>query len=146
MSDQNKMLMRRGIEEVWNKGHLAVVDELIADDFVGHWPPDENHGPEGVKQYFATLRAAFPDIHFTVEDQIAEGDRVVTRWTARVTHSGSFRGIPPTGKSGVVTGITIIRVAGGKVVEGWTNKDDLGMLQQLGVLPAPAKSEQALRR
>jgi steroid delta-isomerase-like uncharacterized protein len=135
MSEQNKRLMRRGIEEVWNKGNLAVVDDLIAGDFVGHSPPDEHHGPEGVKQYFAMLRAAFPDIHFTIEDQIAEDDRVVTRWTARATHTGPFKGIPPTGKAGVVTGITINRVAGGKVLEGWTNKDDLGMLQQLGVVP-----------
>jgi len=137
MSQQNKMLMRRGIEEMWSRGNDPVVDELIASDFVGHSPPDQIHGPAGVKHYFATLRTAFPDIHFTIEDQIAEGDRVVTRWTARATHTGEYQGIPPTGKQSVVTGITIDRVAGGKVVEGWTNFDLLGLLQQLGVLPAP---------
>ena len=143
MSEQNKALMRRGIEEVWNGGNFDVVDELIAGDYVGHQPPIENHGPAGVKRYFAMLREAFPDIHFTIEDQIAEGDRVVTRWAARATHLGVYQGIPPTGKPGTVTGITINRVADGKVVEGWTNLDSLGMLQQLGVIPAPAGAASA---
>lgn len=137
MSDQNKQLMRRGIEEVWNGGNLAVVDELIASDYAGHHSGNEASGPQGVKQYFSGLRGAFPDIHFTIEDQIAEGDRVVTRWVARATHTGPFHGIPPTGKPGAVSGITINRVANGKVVEGWTNLDELGLMQQLGVIPAP---------
>lgn len=137
MSDQNKALMRRGIEEVWSQGKFDILDELVASDFVGHMAPVDNHGPEGVKQYFSTLRAAFPDLHFTIEDQIAEGDRVATRWTARATHKGEFQGVPPTGRQGVVTGITISRVADGKVVEGWTNLDELGLLQQLGVIPTP---------
>ncbi len=140
MSEQNQTLMRRGIEEVWNGGNFDVVDELIADDFVGHQPPLENHGPAGVKRYFAMLREAFPDIHFTIEDQIAENDRVVTRWTARATHLGTYQGIPATGKPGIVTGITINRIANGKIVEGWTNLDSLGMLQQLGVIPALAET------
>jgi steroid delta-isomerase-like uncharacterized protein len=138
MSEQNKALMRRGIEEVWNRGNFDVVAELVAADYVGHQPPIENHGPEGAKRYFMELRAAFPDIHFSIEDQIAEGDRVVTRWTARATHQGAYQGIPPTGKSGTVTGITINRVASGKIVEGWTNLDALGLLQQLGAIPATA--------
>jgi steroid delta-isomerase-like uncharacterized protein len=137
MSQHNKMLMRHGIEELWSRGNGSVIDELIARDFVGHSPPDQIHGPAGVKNYFATLRKAFPDIHFTIEDQIAEGDRVVTRWTARATHTGEYQSIPPTGKQSVVTGITIDRVTGGKIVEGWTNFDSLGLLQQLGVIPAP---------
>lgn len=137
MSERNKALMRRGIEEVWNQGDFDVADELIASDYVGHQPPDEYHGPDGVKDFFGMLRRAFPDIHFTIEDQVAEGDRVVTRWTARATHQGEFQGIPPTGKSGTVTGITINRFADGKVVEGWTNLDTLGLLQQLGAIPTP---------
>jgi len=142
MSEPNKSLMRRGIEEVWNRGNFAVVGELIAGDFVAHasLPIGEIHGPEGVKRYFATLREAFPDIHFTIEDQLAEGDRAVTRWTARGTHGGAFRGVPPTGKQVSLTGITINRVAGGKAVEGWMNLDGLGLLQQLGVLPAPGQA------
>ena len=142
MSDQNKALMRRGIEEVWNRGNFAVVGELIASDFVAHasLPIGEIHGPEGVARYFTTLREAFPDLHFTIEDQIAEADRAVTRWTARGTHRGAFRGLPPSGRQVRVTGITINRVAGGKVVEGWMNLDELGLLQQLGVKPGPGQA------
>ena len=83
---------------------------------------------------------AFPDLHFTIEDQIAEGDRVVTRFTARGTHQGAFIGIPPTGKQGVVTGTGIDRFANGKIVEAWFNSDDLGLLQQLGVVPSPGQA------
>ncbi len=139
MSEQNKMLVRRAIEEVWNLGNFAVVDELAASDIVVHasTPADEIHGREGVKQFYATLRAAFPDLHFMIEDQIAEGDRVVTRWTARGTHIGVFQGLPPTGKQVRLTGIDIDRIADGKVVECWPNADELGMMRQLGVLPAP---------
>ena len=140
MSEHNKRLVRRGIEEVWNRGNLAAVDELVASDFVIHSSPDEIHGPEGAKQYAAMLRAAFPDIHLTIDDQIAEGDRVVTRWTARGTHLGPFQGIPSTGKQVRVTAIDIDRVANGKLVECWTNVDELGLLRQLGVLPAPARA------
>ncbi len=83
------------------------------------------------------LTTAFPDLHLTIEDEIAEGDKVVTRVTARGTHQGSFMGIRPTGKRAVVTGIVIDRFANGKTVEAWNNLDDLGLLQQLGVIPAP---------
>lgn len=138
MSEHNKAIMRRGIEEVWNKGNFDVIDELIASDFVGHQPPDENHGPEGVKRFFRLMRSAFPDIHFKIEDQIAEGDKVVTRWTASATHQGEFQGVPATGRPGVVTGMTINRFADGKVVEGWTNLDGLGLMRQLGAIPSPA--------
>jgi steroid delta-isomerase-like uncharacterized protein len=142
MSEQNKILERRLVEEVWNQGNFAVIDELVARDYLGHstMPANETHGREGYRQFYAGLRQAFPDILFTVEDQVAEGDRVVTRWTARGTHVGEFQGIPPTGRHGIITGITIERIANGKVVECWTNADDLGMMRLLGVLPA---SEQA---
>ncbi len=142
MSEQNKILTRRALEEVWNRGNFAVVDELVASDFVVHasTPANETHGPEGVKHFYAMLRQAFPDLHFTIEDQIADGDRVVTRWTARGTHTGEFQGIPPTGKQVRLTGIDIDRIANGKFVECWTNVDELGMMQQLGVLPAPAQA------
>jgi steroid delta-isomerase-like uncharacterized protein len=143
MSEQNKMLVRRGIEELWNRGNFAVLDELVASDFVVHasTPAAEIHGREGAKQFLSMLHAAFPDIHFTIEDQIAEGDRVVTRWTARATHRGEFQGIiqrvPATGKQVRLTGINIDRIANGKTVECWGYRDELGLLQQLGVLPAP---------
>jgi len=138
MSEQNKTIERRLIEEVWNRGNFAVVDEMIANDYLGHSsdPDTETHGPAGYKQFYARLRDAFPDFQVTVEDQIAEGDKVVTRWRASGTHRGEFQGIPPTGRQAVITGITIDRIANGKVVEGWTNTDDLGMMRLLGVVPA----------
>jgi steroid delta-isomerase-like uncharacterized protein len=137
MSEQNKMLIRRAIEEVWNQGNFAVVDELVADDYLGHSsiPAEETHGREGYKQFYTALRQAFPDLWFTIEDQISEGDRVVSRWTAHGTHKGELQGLPPTGKQAAITGITIERVANGKVVECWTNADDLGLMRQLGVIP-----------
>lgn len=137
MSEQNRRLVRRTFDEVYNQGNLALVDELVAHDFVIHSPSAEIQGPANTKQYVAMLRRAFPDLHFTIEDQLVDGDKVVTRWTARGTHRGEFQGIPPTGKQGRMTGIDIDRFAGGKVVECWTNADELGLLQQLGAMPAP---------
>ena len=137
MSEQNKMVVRRAIEEVYNQGQLDVVDELVSDDFVVHFSSEDFHGPAAMKQYVASLREAFPDLHLTIEDQIADGDRVVTRWTARGTHLGNFQGIPPTGKLGRLTGTDIDRFVNGKAVECWTNTDDLDLLQQLGVIPRP---------
>jgi steroid delta-isomerase-like uncharacterized protein len=137
MSETNKRVQRRLMEEVWNQGHFAVVDELVAADYLGHSsvPSDETHGRDGYRAFYRALRQAFPDFEVTVDDQIAEGDRVVTRWTARGTHRGEFHGIPPTGRRGAITGITIDRIANGKVVECWTNADDLGLLRLLGVVP-----------
>jgi len=137
---ENKALARRVFEEVWNKGNLAVADEVWANNFVGHAVPDEIKGPEGAKQFFSVFRSAFPDLQFTIEDQIAEGDKVVTRWTLRGTHEGEFQGIAPTGKQMAMTGITVQRIAGGRIVEGWTNRDALGMLVQLGVVPPPGQA------
>jgi len=139
MSEQNKALERRLIEEVWNRGDYAVVDELVASDYVGHSssPETEMHGTAGYRQFYVALRTAFPDLQVTIEDQIAEGDEVVSRWTARGTHKGAYAGIPPTGKHGMVTGVTVERIADGKVVECWTNSDELGLLQQIGVIPRP---------
>jgi len=138
LAEQNKTLVRRAIEEIWNQGNYDKVEEFVAPDFVIHssTPDKEIHGPEGTAQFFIQLREAFPDIHFTIEDQIAEEDRVVTHWTAQGTHKGEFNGIPPTGKQVKVTAIDIDRVVNGKVVECWTNMDELGLLQQLGAIPA----------
>lgn len=140
MSAANKALARRIVEEAFTAGRLEVVDELVARDYVGHDPslPEDARGPEGVKELIAGYRAAFPDIRVTVEDQIAEGDRVVTRWAATGTHQGELMGMPATGKQGTVTGITIDRIADGKIVESWDNWDTLGLMQQLGAVPAPA--------
>jgi len=147
MSEHNKAQIRRVIEEVYSRGDLAVVDEVAASDLVIHVSSQEIHGREGAKQYVAALRAAFPDLRFTVEDQIAEGDRVVTRWTARGTHSGKFQGIPGTGREIRLAGTDIDRVVGGRVVECWAQLDELGLLRQLGALEAePAKGDKARER
>jgi steroid delta-isomerase-like uncharacterized protein len=139
MSEQNKLLVRRAVEEVWNRGNFAIVGELAASDVVIHAtrPGEDIHGPAGITQFYTTLRTAFPDIHFMIEDQIAAGDRVVTRWSARATHTGEFQGIPPTGKQVGLAGIDIDRIADDKVIECWPIVDELGLLQQLGVVPAP---------
>ncbi|MBM3134581.1 MAG: ester cyclase [Chloroflexi bacterium] len=135
-TEENKAIVRRWVEECYNKGNLAVADELIATNYVNHSAPlGQAPGREGEKQYATMIRSAYPDFHMAIEDQIAEGDKVVTRYTARGTHKGEFMGIPPTGKEITVTGIHIHRIAGGKVVEGWSEFDQLGALQQLGVVP-----------
>jgi steroid delta-isomerase-like uncharacterized protein len=141
MSEQNKTIVRRAIEEGYNQGNLDIVDELVSSDFVAHAASEDIYGPAGMKQYVASLREAFPDLYLTIDDQVAEGDRVVTRWTARGTHTGTFQGIPPTGKQGTMTGIDIDRVVGGKAIECWTNADYLGLLQQLSAIPAPNRPE-----
>ncbi len=133
---ENKAIDRRFTEEVWNRGNLAVVDELMRADYNGHDPTIPT-GSAGFKQFVLMYRRAFPDVHLTIEDQMAEGDKVVSRWTAHGTHRGELMGIAPTGKQVTVTGINIERIANGKLVEGWSNYDTLGMLQQLGVIPAP---------
>ena len=134
-TEDNKAVVRRGIEEVWNQKNVAIVDEIAAPDYVSHNRAMTTHGLEQYKQLVMMYFAAFPDLHLTIEDEIAEGDKVVTRVTARGTHQGSFMGIAPTGKHAVVTGIVIDRFANGKTVEAWNNLDDLGLLQQLGVVP-----------
>jgi len=138
MSEQNKLIARRHAEEVLSQGNLGLVDEIFASDFVGHAPSGETHGPEAMKQFVSALRRAFPDLRVTVEDQIAEGDKVTIRWTSRGTHTGEFQGMPPTGRQMTMTAMTLARIANGKIVEAWTETDTLGMLQQLGAIPAPA--------
>jgi len=137
--EENKAFMRRMYEEVHNKGNLAVIDEVTAVDFIDHDPmvAELPPGPEGVKQEFSMLRAAFPDLHVTVEDMVAEGDKVVSRLTMRGTHKGEFMGIAPTGKQITVAVIDILRIVGGKIVEHWNIVDNLGMMQQLSVVPPP---------
>ena len=138
-TEQNKTLARRFIEEIWNQKNLAVAKELMAATYVFHTPgspPGLSPGQEGFQQFASAFFTAFPDVHTSIEDQIAEGDKVVTRWTSRGTNTGSLFGMPATGKSATITGITIDRIAEGKIVESWDELDQLGMLQQLGVIPA----------
>ena len=144
LAETNKAVVRRFFEEVWNKGKLNVLDELIVKDHVSSGPgalPGLPTGPEGSKQFVTVYRNAFPDVQFTIDDQIAEGDKVVTRWTAHGTHQGELVGIPATGKSSTVTGITENRIVDGKIVESWNIFDQFGMMQQLGVIPMPEPAE-----
>jgi len=134
--EQNKAASSRIIEEAWNKGNLAVADELIASNYVvrGFGEGDFN-GPDGFKQIVTMYRTAFPDIHVTIEDTIAEGDRLAVRYTLRGTHKGDLMGIAPTGKQVTMTGAVFVRFAGGKQVEALGFADTLVMFQQLGVSP-----------
>jgi len=135
-TEDNKALVRRFYEEVFNQRNLALVDHLFSTTHVFHNPPTTLHGTEEFKQLLSVYITAFPDARFTVEDAIAEGERVASRYTFRGTHQGELMGIPPTGKSVTVTGMIINRIVNGQSEEGWLNFDALGMLQQLGVIPA----------
>jgi steroid delta-isomerase-like uncharacterized protein len=138
MSDQNKALSRRVVEEGYDKGNMTAIGELFAANHVNHSaPPGIPAGVEGIKAFVGMYRTAFPDLRNTVSLQVAEGDKVVTHWSATGTNKGSFMGMPPTGKSATITGTTIDRIAGGKIVETWTTFDQVQMMQQLGVIPAP---------
>jgi steroid delta-isomerase-like uncharacterized protein len=136
--EENKALTRRVIEEANSKGNLDVVDEFIAPDYVLHTPTaptGEVHGTEDYKQLISRQRSAAPDLNFTVEDQIAEGEKVVTRYSASGTHQEEFMDAAPTGNQVTTTGIVISRIADGKIVEEWLEWDVLGLMQQLGAIP-----------
>lgn len=136
-TEQNKAIVRRLFEEVL-KGNLNVADELIVTDYAQHSVFAVPPGREGFKQFFMGFSAAVPDAHYTIEDMIAEGDKVVLRSTIRGTQMGPLPGIPPTGKPFRLTTIDIFRLQDGKIVEHWDAADQLGMLQQLGVIPEPS--------
>jgi len=135
----NKEIIRRLYDEVFVKWNLAVVDELVSADFVCHaMPPGTPPGPAGFRQFYGTIRTTFADVRYTVEDLIAEGDKVVVRWKWDATHRGDFLGIPPTGGPAPLTGIAIYRLADGKIVERWVEVDLLGLGQRLGAKFVPA--------
>ncbi len=137
---ENKALVRRAFEEGWNTGNLDLFDETTAQEYVLHDPSvseEEVRGVEGVKRFASMYLRAFPDLRCTIEDQLAEGDKVATRWTSSATHQGELMGIPPTGNQTGVSGITISRVSEGKLVEDWNIWDTLGLMRQLGVVPEP---------
>src|SRR5215208_821780 len=143
-AEENKAIFRRYVEEVGNEGKLELADEIF-DRYLAHQPDGSvlERGPEDVKRFMGEFQEAFPDFHTEIEDQIAEGDKVVTRWRMRGTHRGEFRGITPTGNELEITGIGIFRFFEGKVVESWDNFDQLGMMVQLGIIPTPEQSEEA---
>ncbi|MBD3183245.1 T9SS type A sorting domain-containing protein [Candidatus Poribacteria bacterium] len=138
----NKAIARRPYEDVINQQNLDAIDEIFAPDYLEHLPPNPDlHGPDGVRAYIESLLADFPDTHFVIEDQVAEGNMVVSRWTITGTQKGDFMGIPATGISTASTGISVFHIENGMILEGWIHSDFLGVMQQLGVIepgrPAP---------
>ena len=141
MSDAKKM-SRRIFEEVWNNKNIAAIDELVAAEYVHHDPqsPKFSDGVEGYKQLVAHYLNAFPDTNFAIEQEVQEGDTVVTRWTVSGTHKGDLPALPASGKRFSVTGMTVARLKNGKFVEGWNNWDALGLMQQLGGVSAGGRA------
>ncbi len=140
----NKELARRFMDEVWNKGNLGFIDEVTAPNHVSHdpaSPEDVGGGVEGTRRFVEMYRSAFPDTQMSVEDVIAEGDKVVTQWTVRATHQGELMSIPPSGNRVEVRGISIDRIESGKFVETWSNYDVLGMMQQIGAIPSAEQAQ-----
>jgi steroid delta-isomerase-like uncharacterized protein len=139
-TEENKATARRWYEGVFNAGNMDLINGLFAPNFVDHDPVNPLPGLEGVRQVVTMYRTAFPDLYITVEDWIAEGDKVVTRFMAQGTHQGPLMGMPPTQRRVTVTGIDILGFENGKITEHWGNRDDLGMMQQLGVIPSPGQA------
>ncbi len=139
--EANKASFRRAYEELFNQGNLSLVEELVAPDFLNHAaPPGSNRGPESMRQLIRMLRTAFPDLHFTIEELVAEGDTVAGRVIMSGTHQGTFQGMPPTGRSFRQAQMHFVRFRDGKGVEHRAVRDDLGLMQQLGVIPTPGQA------
>ncbi|MBI3959286.1 MAG: ester cyclase [Chloroflexi bacterium] len=137
-TEENKAILRQFFEAFWNNGNPNAFDEFFAAGWVHHNPPaGAEPNRDGFKQAMTAFRAAFADIHTTIDDMIADGDKVAWRWTFQGTHTDSLMGIPATSKQITLTGISIDRLAGGKSVERWDQADFLGMMQQIGAIPAP---------
>jgi steroid delta-isomerase-like uncharacterized protein len=136
-TEQNKALVRRLVEQVWNKGNLAVIDEILSPDYVLHISAPGSPDRDGYKQAVSMYHKAFADFSLTIEDMIAEADKVVIRCTLRGTHKGQYMGVAPTGKQVSLSVISIRRIEDGKIVEEWVELDMLGLMQQLGAVPSP---------
>ncbi len=132
--EENKSIPHRYYDEVYNQKNLDVIDEIYNKNVISHISSQEIKGTDGIKEFVSKNLNGFPDIHFSIEDQIAKGDMVVTRWTFTGTHKGEFKGIAPTGKSVTATGITMGKIAKGKIIESWISWDSLGMMQQIGAV------------
>jgi predicted ester cyclase len=140
-TEENKAIVRRFLEGIFSQGNPDVVDELADPNFVVHDPSSEAKevDTQGVKESIAWSHSAFPDLRVTIEDQVGEGDKVATRWRVRGTHQGEMMGAAPTGTQVTFTGTQTDYILGGKIVESWSNWDTLGMLQQIGAVPAPGR-------
>ena len=131
-AEENKAIVKRWNDEIWNKRNVDIINELGDVNYISH---NTNYDRAAFREWAVGIRAAFSEGGITIEDTIAEGDKVVIRWTMHGTHTGEFMGISVTGKQVTLKGISIYRIANGKIVEDWSNSDDLGMMQQLGVIP-----------
>jgi len=140
-AEENKALVRRFVEEFWNEGNTTAADGLMAIDAAIHMPTGEVLSTNGLKSFASIFRGSFPDWHSTVEELIAEGDRVAERWTGRGTHRGELQGIPPTGKRVEVPGSVFYRIVDAKIVEFRGLFNMMSLMQQLGVIPAPQQAE-----
>lgn len=135
--EANKIIVRRTFEEIFTQGNLALADVWVAATFVNHAAPAHMlPGPESLKEHVVLLRIAFPDLHFRIEDLIADEERVAARVTFGGTHRGMFRGFPPTDKAFVQSQMHLVRFVKGKFAEHWAVRDDLGLMQQLGIIPS----------
>ena len=140
-AEDNKALVHRFVDEVQSRGNFELIDEICSPEYVNHSaPPGIPADREGIKIVTAMFRGAFPDSYFTVEDMVAEGDKVATRKTFHGTHEGEFMGIPPSGRTVTMGLIDIVRISEGRVVEHWSMGDNFGMVRQLGVVPQPGES------
>jgi steroid delta-isomerase-like uncharacterized protein len=135
MDTTNAQVMRNAFRAIVQGGNVDAIDELFASDFVGHDTAGGTFGRDEFRGGVNEMLAAFTERQVDIADQLADGDKVATRWTVTALHSGAFRGIPATGRRGYLTGISIDRLAGGKIVESWEVTDDAGLLRQLGVDP-----------
>jgi steroid delta-isomerase-like uncharacterized protein len=147
MTETNKALVRRWFREVWNEGREATIDELFAESGVAYGLGDteaEVRGPAQLKPFVRNLRDSFPDLQISIHDIVAEDDKVMVRVLLEGTHSGSGLGVPPSGRRIHVAGIVVIRIARGQFIEGWNSWDQLGLLRQIGALPAPGGEDQFL--
>lgn len=138
MSTENKALVRRWFEEVWNQGNASAIEEMLATEGIVHGLGPDSRGPAGFKPFHAAYRTAFPDVTITIEEIIGEGDIVAVRWNATGTYRGEGLGAAAKGKAVRFGGMAFARVEGGKLVEGWNTFDQLGMFQQLGAISPPA--------
>jgi steroid delta-isomerase-like uncharacterized protein len=134
MSKQNKTLARRWFEDLFSRGNLDVANEILSAEFVDHLTHEDERGLEELKHYVSIYHTAFPDIQDTVEDIVAEGDKVVVRWTSGGTHQGESMGVPPTGRHVTFSGMRLFRIAENKIVESWVNIDERGLQEQLGAV------------
>jgi steroid delta-isomerase-like uncharacterized protein len=138
MGDDRRALMRRWFEEIWNQGRYEVVDELFHQDAIAHGLREGEqplHGPEELKAFQLAFRAGFPDIHIDIDDLVVEDEKVAVRFTARATHRGEFFGVPATGRRINVSGMCLVRVRDGQMIEAWNQYDLFGLLRQIGAIP-----------